>query len=314
MSKISKRFKKFKLNVKEFLYRFKKNENTIIEEHNGKNETSDKICFFASYDPDGLIDDYVIEYLKALQENNYDIYFCTTSSQKIRETDLIRMKQICVKIFRRENVGLDFCSWKLCYSKINPSKNYSQIVLTNDSILGPIFNLKPTFDAINHSYADFIGLTENYEYSHHLQSYFLIFKENTIKNFLPKFMENIKILFDKDKIIHSYEIGLSTELMAKNFKIEALYPYNNIIKNIINDSNNDFAKKQVNPTTILWDTLIVNFNYPFIKRELLTKNTVSLKSIDNWFDIISKHNPDLAKTIVNYIKRTSKKNNLNCYL
>jgi len=282
-------------------------ETSILEAYSGLLETHQKICFFASYDEKGKIDEYVFKYLSQLYENEFDIYFCTTTSTPIDEDDLQKLKLLCVKIFRRKNVGLDFCSWKTCYINLNKTIYYKQILLTNDSILGPIFDLKTIFSKIKDTDSDLIGLTDNYEYSYHIQSYFLLFKEKAVQEFLPQFMSNVKVFYDKNLIVEKYEIGLSTLMLNKGYKIQALFPFENTLQKALELSSFEYFDeiriRKVNSTIYFWNILIEEFGFPFIKRELLTKNVIKLNSLNQWKLIISKYNHEISTVISNYLLR-----------
>ncbi|WP_241150847.1 rhamnan synthesis F family protein, partial [Pseudomonas viridiflava] len=58
----------------------------------------------------------------------------------------------------------------------------TEIILTNDSIIGPVGITGPDFmDVVRSDPADIVGLIENHEHADHLQSFFLVLEERAIK-------------------------------------------------------------------------------------------------------------------------------------
>ena len=278
--------------------------------HRPSSLTNKKVCFFAAWDPDGIVDSYVLNYLDELVKENFDIYFSTTSPKKFSEETLSELKKRCIYISRRRNLGLDFVSWKLCYYQLPASHGYQELLLTNDSVFGPIFPLTEVFHKIDSMDEDVIGMTDNYERAHHLQSYFLFFKKKPLERFMPNFLKSIKILRDKDVIIEKYEVGLSKSLINAGFKLGSIFSVDctlEKVKNLkIHPKYDEFkAGYAINSTTVFWHILIEHFRYPFLKREVLTKNVAPGTHTDNWQLFLSQYNQELAQTISKYLKRVN---------
>jgi hypothetical protein len=269
-----------------------------------------KACIFAAWDPHGLVDDYVLGYLDELIENGFDIYFCSTSQKKLQPDAIAQLKSRCVYFSRRRNLGLDFGSWKLCYLRLLDSHTYEELLITNDSVFGPIFPLAETFKKIDGKSEDIIGMTDNYERSHHLQSYFLLFRKKAFKDFLPDFFASVKIIRNKDVIIENYEVGLSKRLVAEGFSLGAVFPVDCTIEKVNQlelspQSESLPAGFAVNSTTVFWNILIEHFRFPFLKREVITKRVVPGKLVDHWVLFLETYNVALVKKIRGYLDRLS---------
>ncbi|MEI8024987.1 MAG: rhamnan synthesis F family protein [Pseudomonadota bacterium] len=270
-----------------------------------------KVCFFAAWDPEGIVDKYVLKYLDELVKEEFDIYFITSAPNSFTPENLIELKKRCIFISRRLNFGLDFASWKLCYLKMPKSHTYEELLLTNDSIFGPIFPLSETFRKIEGMKEDVIGLTDNYQRSHHLQSYFLYFNRKSFSQFMPNFLKSIKVMRDKDLIIEKYEVGLSKLLVGAGYKLGSVFPVDNTIEKVrelklqtnFGDLKSGFA---VNSTAVFWHVLVEQFRFPFLKREVLTKDVVPIKYIENWQLFLNKYNQELSQIIDSYLCRTVK--------
>lgn len=170
---------------------------------------------FAHYDKNDIIDDYVIYYLSKLSEISSEIYFVSTATLPLRE--LSKIKKICKKIILRDNVGYDFMSYKIGINEIDLER-FDNLILCNDSVYGPLYDLEKIFLEMEDSLCDFWGMTENYNVSYHLQSYFLVFKKRMfLSGSFRNFWDSVDILNSKKEIILKYEIGLTRYFMNNNF-------------------------------------------------------------------------------------------------
>lgn len=247
------------------------------------------LCLFSSYNEKGLINPYVEFYIEKLKKNNVDIVFISTSPVLILE-EIEKIKGNIISFIHRENIGYDFGSWKEGL-RLFDYKSYPILILTNDSIYGPLYDLKNVFDKMQSIDSDFLGITDSFEINYHLMSYFLMFKETVTKSkIFSSFWENVLFLPNelKSKIILDYEIGLSQLLINHGFKAKAYCDYKSIKNNRI-DGN-------LNPTLFFWKELFIDLKNPFIKRELFkdyikSDNEQVLKIISE----ITKFNIELIK-------------------
>ena len=102
-------------------------------------------------------------------------------------------------IIIRNNYGKDFGGFKDALEHVD-QKKYDDIMLLNDSMIGPLF--KSTFVSdFNKIHGDVVGITDSYDIKYHLQSSFLKFsgKENT--NILTDFFKTYEPSNDRNIII-----------------------------------------------------------------------------------------------------------------
>ena len=139
-----------------------------------------RLFIFASYDRDGIIDETLLYYLRALSELG-DIIF--TMDNDISSTELDKVKKIpnVISATASRHGEYDFGSYKRGYEyaeKNNLLKDYKFIYLVNDSVFGPLFNLKPILERMERENAGnafgMMGLhstvNEQYGYPDHVQS------------------------------------------------------------------------------------------------------------------------------------------------
>ena len=246
------------------------------------------VCFFCSYDREGIVRENVLYYLKELSLTGFNIVFIS-SSNTISDVDLEKLAGYCVKIINRENRGYDFYSWKTGLEEYPYYNAHTAVLLANDSVLGPFFDFSDIVKRLENCDADIVGMTDNFRYSHHLQSYFLYCKKSVIlsREFI-NFFDRVKVIGPKNAIIRRYEVGFS-QLLGQQFHLAALYSLERVLDKVCYPER---PKTLINPTSHLWKPLITEFKFPFLKKSLFIKPGISAQEVsvvlaesDSTFDI-----------------------------
>jgi rhamnosyltransferase len=249
---------------------------------------------------------------------------------------------MCKKIICRENIGYDFMSYKIGLLEAGVEyKKYDEILICNDSVYGPLFDLKKALLLMSKKNCDFWGIFQSKQQKAHLQSFFITFKKKIIESeALEHFFSQISILESKEDIIVKYEIGLTQFLRIRGFKFKSLFDtpsltkklqisisylkrkpffkndkYNFIIattRKCIRVSRNlievfiMFLTNNVNPSHHYWKE-IIETKIPFIKIELLRKNPCLLENSDEIISYINKRTDYPVYLIQNHLSRTTSK-------
>lgn len=242
---------------------------------------SPRICIYGHYDPRGKVHEYVYTALKALKQNGLSTLFLTTSPS-LAPGDIARLHEVCWFVGKRKNLGLDIGGWpsgmklvELALRKQN--KKCSQLVITNDSIFGPLSPLSEVFAQMSGQSLDIWGITDSQQIKHHIQSYFLVFENNGI-DFFSNWVQDFKFSRDRIALIEKHEVGLSQAALSFGLKMGAYIPYEKFttyaqthseqVEKTIHDRLS--AKNgALNPTHAFWRESIKIFHSPFVKRDLL---------------------------------------------
>lgn len=313
LSRLFTKFGKIRSDLREHRINRRSIESTELKSYVGVRQSrGQRACLFASWDPHGRIDPFVIEYLKELTECGFDIYFCTTSST-LDQNDLSVALKYCRVVTHRENVGLDFASWALLWRKNPEIKNYDSVLIANDSVFGPLQKLESYFVRMNEIDADFVGMTDSWEKYYHLQSYFVFCKKTALESgLLDSFLNSVKLSLDKDKIIEQYEVGMSQFAIRNRFKIAALFPYLDIRANALSKGthfqyNSLILRQPCNSTIFMWDILLREFRFPFLKTEILKINRKESLEVVHWRSIFKEIGIAAQSELLiqNYIARTT---------
>lgn len=237
------------------------------------------ICFFCGYDEKNIIKKNVYHYLNELMQAGFDIVFIS-SNKIVSDTDLEKLSKLCIRIIVRENRGYDFYGWKIGLQEYPQYHLHSALLLANDSVLGPLFSIRKIITRLENNDADIIGMTDSLHFYPHLQSYFLYCKKSVmVSEEFTDFFSRVEVLGFKMAIVRKYEVGFS-QLLARRFKLSALYSLESILNRI---HYTDRPKNWIDATVYLWKPLIIEFKFPFLKKNLLIKRGVSIEEISEVF-------------------------------
>jgi len=103
----------------------------------------------------------------------------STSSQ-ISDQEIEKIRNLCSLIIIRKDIGRDFGSWKIAVEKIKDLSLYTQVILTNDSVYGPMFDFSKIFKEMEERNPDMWGITNSLTIDNHIQSYFMVFNKKMI--------------------------------------------------------------------------------------------------------------------------------------
>ena len=272
-------------------------------------KTHDKLCLFAGYDSNGVIEPYVIRYLKELSKYT-DIYYLADSPMNEGELDKI---EPYVKLALAEKHGAyDFGSYSLLACKVvgwDIISTYDELIFANDSSYC-IKSLETMFKTMNERDCDFWGVqatkgmgvsqkpiafsSKNHSekmpislinsmnsefekdsfYDFHVGSYFIAFRKRIIND--PDFrlaVSSVKQEENKADIVTKYEIGWSHLLLKKNYKVSTYLPF----------------VYPFHPLFTEWYFESLKDGMPFLKRFLLTKNHYYIPDLYKWNEILADY-------------------------
>ncbi len=233
------------------------------------------VCLFCSYDEENTIRKNVYHYLNELVAAGFDIVFIS-SSDTISDADLKKLSACCIRIIVRENRGYDFYGWKTGLQEYSHYNLHSAVLLANDSVLGPLFSIKDIIAKLENHDADIVGMTDCPRYHPHLQSYFLYCKKSvTASDEFIGFFNRVDVLGFKMAVIRKYEVGFS-RLLGHRFKLSALYSLKGVLDKY---PYAERPRNWIDPTLHLWEPLITELKFPFLKKSILTRRGVNVEEI-----------------------------------
>jgi lipopolysaccharide biosynthesis protein len=251
------------------------------------------ICLFAHFDEDDTVDDYVLRYLTKLRELDFSIVF--VSASRLAPAEVERLRDTCFDVILRENAGLDFGSWAAGFAKHGYNIG-GRLLLANDSIYGPVGDLRTALDRLTRTEADFYGMVESIEIAPHLQSWFVLLQPWIVCN--PEFRSILAQPFGKmtrRQIVHEGETGLSRRLLNAGFRYEALHRNNRAVLP---------RRHDVNPMLLFWRELLFDDGIPFLKIELLRDNPLGGEDAATILETVETVDAALGRLIESHLART----------
>jgi lipopolysaccharide biosynthesis protein len=253
------------------------------------------LILFAHFDPQGIVDPYVVYYLKALHGLGATIIF-VSGSPTLTPESVAPIREFCAGIYTRHTLSLDFGSWHLAWCILGQRgwslDQFDRFVIANDSVYGPLFPIEEMWSSFHD--ADMYGAIESKEQlATHLQSFFLAWDLNTrTRPFLNDFWDGFQYIVHKHVLIRRYEMGLSRRARKAGLRIKPFISAAAIKATYGRSPEHQWASRFVVPlnnTIYFWDGLIEHLRYPFLKTILPRYNTPWHHSMADLPEFIEQH-------------------------
>lgn len=228
----------------------------------------------------------------------------------------------------KDNRGYDFGSWFAGLELVDEYlSSVREVMLVNDSVFGPLQGGEQLARLVEGVPGDVLGMTDSYEHSYHLQSYFILLREPVVRSgVLREFAAAYAYADDKRDVVFQGELALTKMLMDRGHACSALFPYEVLARKWLDrlpllqksvmalpeyapsasngaavaflDRLSDIAFRirggePLNPCHAFWDVL-VDAGMPFIKRELLFKNPMNMPLLERAAHLISSQGYPIA--------------------
>ncbi len=314
---------------------------TVLSHVQGDEQIGPRVAVFCHFDRKGRIRDHTRQYIDTLRTEGLTIVFVTNAG-KLDPVDLAWLRARAAHIIVRRNLGYDFGAWRdaMTVSAL-PQPDTQLLLIANDSVYGPIHDLKPALQRIDFTEADVWSATDSWQHSFHLQSYFVAFGPRALAHkAFTAFWRKVSNAKSKWWVIRHYEIGMSRRFVAAGLRCKALWPYVELLaairrsiaeekvmaawkarhpsddpeplekpvsdasrSNIAHILNAALGNIPLNPTADMWQALIEQ-GFPFLKRELVQRNPSQVRDISDWYDCVGQVNPKARDLIVADLQRS----------
>lgn len=192
-----------------------------------------RLCIYVTYNREHEIKEYMGYMAKCMKPYCSKLYV-VCNYPKI-EADEKYIEPYADKIFCRENRGYDaggykdmICTllgWDIIYQ-------YDELILMNDSFLGPFYDMGRYFDQMEDVTCDFWGMTRefpgylksmDYNYSSHVHSYFLVFRKRCFNSVhFREFWEKFVYPQSFAETVLYFEIKINEYMQEKGYISMAL--------------------------------------------------------------------------------------------
>jgi hypothetical protein len=274
-----------------------------------------RVALYVHYSATGEISRMVRYQLGLLRQFGCTIVFISMAA-RIPEEDWEAARRLCALVVHRENFGRDFGAWHDLMPEVRRRWPHpDELILANDSVLGPIHPLSPVIEAMRAGGEGLFGLTESLQGGPHLQSYLLLARGRSAVSDLMDFLQKLYVSHSKWLLVQMGEIRLSRWMRRRGHRVAAVFGYDRLVRAAVADRaelrrlSGSHAKLRdldrlpadeaaallhewpLNPTQHLWHVLATNFSDPFVKTELVLRNPGRLPEVEDWRTVVPPDSP-----------------------
>ena len=277
------------------LDRFSPQHPEIFEASDGHVLPARSLALYLHWSPDGRISPMVRRQVRLWREAGFACVFITNANPPAEDWNAIA--ENTVLRIRRANVGRDFGAWRDAAAvALQRFGTPQELLLTNDSVLGPFLPLAPLVDAWRAGGDGFFGLTESLGGGAHLQSYALLGRGEKAVGEMLGHLAGLKDTRSKWQLVQRGEIGLTQRMLRAGVPCWALFGQERLAAFADAptrariaprySSAEAFARVPFNPCHHLWRELVKGMGYPYLKTELIRRNPGKLPSVENWREVV----------------------------
>ena len=262
-----------------------------------------RLAIYVFYDEYGIVDDYVIRMLESLKKVVRKRVVVVNGF--VTEEGRQKLKSVSECIYVRENRGYDWGAYKDAVTDYLKEElfEYNELLLLNNSFIGPFFPWNIYFDKFSLLNIDFWGITRwgdngEDEYPDHIQSYFFVLKHEVFTSeVFARFMQDIEYKQSFDELV-SYEINFTEYLVKNGFK------YSTIMDEFANRTKIDFKEIKFwgEAYNLYPYQLVKNYCVPILKITAISPTNNYVETIQ-LIDFLRKNDLYDINIIKNYIDR-----------
>jgi hypothetical protein len=250
-----------------------------------------RLALYLHWSPDGRVSDMVLGQVAFWRQAGFDVVFVSNAAPPPRDWDAVGAQ--AVLRIARDNFGRDFGGWRdafaLAVARFGAPR---ELLLANDSVLGPVRPLAPVLDALRSGGEGLFGLTESRGGGAHLQSYLLLARGAAAVADVGAHLAACIPGRSKWRLVQHGELGLTRRMQRQGHRVAAVFGWERVAAGLdaatLASLGPRFAEPgaldrfPLNPTHHLWRVLVERFGFPFIKTELVLRNPLGLPGVAAW--------------------------------
>jgi hypothetical protein len=215
-----------------------------------------RIAVLAHWSNNPTVSKSVNALIDELLLNSYEVVLVSACESQ-EELKFDNNQQEKITVLRKPNYGYDFGSWSVAVSYFPQIMSADEVLILNDSNVGPFGPIEDILCKMSESPYDITGITDSLQIRYHIQSYMMHFKNGALLNeAVSKFWREIYSQDDKMGVIQAYELGLTSRAQSNGLRVGAIFPWNLITDYWENPSIHGAER-------------LIELGFPFLKREIL---------------------------------------------
>lgn len=259
-----------------------------------------RIALYVQFSPTGALSGMVRRQLALYRDEGFSVVLISVSPD-FPEADWQAARAEAALIVHRVNHGRDFGAWRdLVGPVLRRWPGAEELLLVNDSVLGPLAPLGPVFGGLRAGGEGLFGLIESHGAGAHLQSNLLLARGAAAVADLARFLQALRPSRSKWLVVQRGELALSGWMRARGHRVGALFSYAAAIAEALRDPDERvllrtlagggeltdlLLQRPLNPAHHLWRALL-RLGCPFIKTELVRNNPWNLPGVDGWRGLV----------------------------
>jgi hypothetical protein len=271
------------------------------------------VALLVQFSPDGTLSAMVRRQLETYRHLGFATVVIS-NSPAFAEDAWRDARHLAALVVHRRNRGLDFGAWKdLMPVALDRWPDVEEVLMVNDSVLGPIRPLDPAVAAMRQAGPGFFGLLESTQGGPHLQSWFTLARGSKAIADVALFLRRLRLSRSKWRIVQRGELRIGRHMRRAGNRVAAVHGYRRLVDLALADpvqrayldraipswvhgvdasaARARLLARPVNPAHHLWRVLNGPCGCPFIKTELIRRNPGGLPEVDRWPELVPAGSP-----------------------
>lgn len=271
------------------------------------------VAVFVQFSRDGALTAMVRRQLAILRDLGFAVVV-VSNSPSFPEDSWRQARRSAALVVHRRNRGLDFGAWKDLVPEARARwPAMEELLLANDSVMGPIRPLEPFLAAMRAGGPGFYGMLESIQGGPHMQSWFLLAHGTKAVGDLAAFLDAMRLSRSKWTIVQRGELRLARAMREAGNRVAAVFSYAGLVEIALRDpaerayldralpgllEGEDrealrglLMRRPLNPSQHLWRVLAGPAGCPFIKTELARRNPGRLPEVESWPALVPPDSP-----------------------
>ena len=261
------------------------------------------VAIYAHFSATGRVHEMVRRQLGEYRRLGYVIVL-VTMSEVVPPEDWRTLLGCAGLVVQRRSFGRDFGAWKDTIDEVRRRcPALQEVLLVNDSMLGPLRPLDATIAAMRRQPEGLVGLTESAHGPLHLQSYCVMARGARAIADLAEFLHRLRLSTSRWLMVRRGEYQLTRFMRARGHAVGSVIGHQAVGRALL-------ARGQVgapggfNPTHHGWRVLVEEFGFPFIKKDLVLRNPNRVADAAAWCSVVPADSPVEPATIAGYLAQS----------
>ncbi|MCU0943925.1 MAG: rhamnan synthesis F family protein [Rubritepida sp.] len=263
---------------------------TRVEDGRGPRHAG-SLALYLHWSPDGRISGMVRRQVALWAAEGFTVAFVSNAAPPPEDWAAIGAQAaLCLA---RRNTGRDFGAWRdAAVEAVARFGEPRELLLANDSVLGPFRPLGPLVAAWRAGGEGLFGATESLGGGPHLQSYALLARGPQAVGTLRAHLAAYRDSRSKWRVVQQGELGLAARMRAAGVRQAALFGYARLAAAVDDATRASLGPRFADPAALgryplnpchhLWRVLVERMGFPWLKTELVRRNPGKLPGVEDW--------------------------------